>query len=247
MKAMKIISFLTATFCAISALLITSCNPDEPAPTVKVYGKVMLIHAAAGAPAIDLFIDGIKKNTDPIAYKNNSSYKDVEAGALNHQIISKYSSTGAKLDSVGLKVNKDIGYSYYTYIDNDANKTVRVFTSTDNLAATTAGKAKVRLVHLMPDIPGNIAIDVEAVAPGGIASSRNDFTNVTFKTIKDFVEIAKGTYDIKIKQTGTTNIVLTIPNVVLTEGKIYTFIAHGFATKLNTDPSGPTVTVINNN
>lgn len=247
MKTIKISKLITTLLFIVSALFMSSCEPDTPEPTVKEYGKVMLVHAAAGVSTLDLFIDGVKKNTAPIAYKSNSTYQQVEAGALNHQIMSKYSATGAKLDSVGLRVNKDVGYSYYSYVDNDANKTVRVFASTENLAAPAAGKSKVRLVHLIPDVPANIAIDVEAVTPGSIPSSRNDFTNVTFKSLKDFVEITKGTYDIKIKQTGTTNVLLTIENVTLTEGKIYTFVAHGFATKLNTDPAGPTVTVVANN
>lgn len=244
---MKISSFYPICLLAATTLFITSCTPDETEPTVKEYGKVMLVHTAAGVPATDLYIDGAKKNTDSIQYKSTSGYKEVEAGALNHQIITRFSKTNSRIDSVGLKVNKDVGYSYYLYVDNDANKSTRIFASTESLALPAAGKAKVRLLHLIPDIPGNIAVDVEAVAPGGIASNRNDFTNVSFKSIKDFVEIAKGTYDFKIKQTGTTSILLTIPNVTITEGKIYTLVAHGFATKLNTAPDGPAVTVVANN
>lgn len=245
MKNLKLQSLFMA-FVAASMLFVTSCTPDEETPAVKEYGKMMLFHGAPGAANLDIYVDGTKGNTTALAYNSASNYFNVEAGATAHKIITK-TAAGATVDSVSLKVNKDVGYSYFAYVDNDAPKTTRVLAATDNLAAPTAGKAKVRLVHLISDVPGNIAIDVEAVAPGGVASSRNDFTNVKFKDIKDFVEIAKGTYDMKLKLTGTTSVLFTVPNVTLTDGKIYTLVANGFAAKLNTDPQGPKVTTILNN
>ena len=246
MKTFKNLS-ITSTLFILSILFITSCKPDKIDETLKVYGKVMLVHAAPGVPAFDLLIGGIKKNTDSIVYTKNSPYYDIEVTTSNYVITTKYSKAGTRLDSVGVKAIKNTGFSYFTYIDNDLAKSVRVLASTDNLTLPAAGKAKVRFVNLIPDIPNNVAVDVEAVVPGGLPSSRNDFTNVAFKSIKDFVEINKGTYDFKIKQTGTTNVILTIANVTLTEGKLNTFVANGFAAKLNTDALGPKVTVINNN
>ena len=246
MKTFKNLS-ITSTLFILSILFITSCKPDKIDETLKVYGKVMLVHAAPGVPAFDLLIGGVKKNTDSIVYTKNSAYYDIEVSTSNYVITTKYSKAGNRLDSAGVKAIKNTGFSYFTYIDNDAAKSVRVLASTDNLTLPAAGKAKVRFVNLIPDIPNNVAVDVEAVAPGAVPTPRNDFTNVSFKTIKDFVEITKGTYDFKIKQTGTTNVILTVRDVVITEGKLNTFVANGFAAKLNTDPLGPKVTVVNNN
>ena len=248
-SSMKILKnlLITSTLLISSILFITSCKPDKIDETLKVYGKVMLVHTAPGAPAVDLLIGGVKKNTDSIVYTKNSAYYDIEVSTSNYVITTKYSKSGTRLDSAGVKAIKNTGFSYFTYIDNDAAKSVRVLASTDNLNLPAAGKAKVRFVNLIPDIPNNVAVDVEAVAPGTIPTPRNDFTNVSFKTIKDFVEINKGTYDFKIKQTGTTNVILTVRDVVITEGKLNTFVANGFAAKLNTDPLGLKVTVVSNN
>ncbi len=234
--------FLLAT----AGLFITSCNPDDKTPTVKEYGKVMLVHAAPSAPAVDILVDGSKSISASLSYTQNSGYFQVEAGTTKRKIVTK-TVTGATVDSVNIEIKKDGGYSYFAYIDNDVPKTARVLAATDNLAAPTAGKAKVRLIHLISDIPSNIPIDVEAVTPGAVSTARNDFTNVKFKDVKDFIEIAKGTYDLKIKQTGTTTVILTVPSVTITEAKIYTLIANGFATKSATDPQGPKVTTILNN
>ena len=247
MKTFKNLS-ITSTLFILSILFITSCKPDKIDETLKVYGKVMLVHAAPGVPAVDLLIAGVKKNTDSIVYTKNSAYYDIEVTTSNYVITTKYSKAGTRLDSAGVKAIKNTGFSYFTYIDNDAAKSVRVLASTDNLTLPAAGKAKVRFVNLIPDIPNNVAVDVEAVVPGGLPSSRNDFTNVSFKGIKDFTEIAKGTYDFKIKYTGTTNVVFTLQNAVITEGKIYTFVANGFKSQSNAnDPLNPKVTLVNNN
>jgi Domain of unknown function (DUF4397) len=240
-KILSIVSLFTS-----SLLFITSCTPDPEPVVAKEYGKIMLFHGAVGAAAVDLYVDGAKTNATSLAYGSNSPYAQIEAGTISHKILTK-TVTGATIDSTSLKANKDVGYSYYAYKDIDAASTVRVLATTDALTLPAAGKGKIRLVHLIADIPLNGGVDVEAVAPAGLATSRNDFTNVKFKESRDFVEVAKGTYDLKIKLTGTTNLLLTVPNVVVTEGKITTLVAHGLSAKINTDPQAAKVTVIANN
>jgi Domain of unknown function (DUF4397) len=248
MKATIRFKHYLLAFLAFSTILLSSsCNGDDPAtPTVKEYGKLLLFHGAPGAPAVDLFLNSTKQTTTSLVYGLNSGYVQVEAGTTVNKIQTK-TATGVQIDSIGLKVNKDVGYSNYAYVENDAAKSVKVLVSTDVLTLPAATKAKVRLVHLISDIAGNVAVDVETVAPGGVASARNDFTNVKFKDIKDFIEIAKGTYDVKIKLTGTTNLLLTVPNITLAEGKIYTLVAYGLSAKVNTDAQSAKVAIINNN
>ena len=148
MKILKNLS-ITLALLVCSFLFITSCKPDKIDETLKVYGKVMLVHTAPGVPAVDLLIGGVKKNTDSIVYTKNSAYYDIEVTTSNYVITTKYSKAGTRLDSVGVKAIKNTGFSYFTYIDNDAAKSVRVLTSTDNLTLPAAGKAKVRFVNLI--------------------------------------------------------------------------------------------------
>jgi Domain of unknown function (DUF4397) len=241
MKTAKILSIVSLF--TLSLYFVTSCTPDTDPVVVKEYGKVMLFHGAVGAAAVDLYVNGAKSNATSLAYGSNSPYAQIEAGTITHKILTK-TVTGATIDSVSLKANKDVGYSYYAY--NEPNG-VKVIATTDALTLPAAGKGKVRLVHLISDIPLNGGVDIEAVAPGAAASPRNDFTNVKFKESRDFVEITKGTYDLKVKLTGTTNLILTVPNVTVAEGKITTLVAHGLSNKINTDPQSAKITVIANN
>jgi hypothetical protein len=241
MKTAKILSILSIF--SISLFFVTSCTPDSDPVAVKEYGRVLLFHGAVGAPAVDLYVNGVKSNATTLTYGTYSPYAQIEAGTITNKILTK-TVTGATIDSVSLKANKDVGYSYYAY--NEPNG-VKVIATTDALTLPAAGKGKVRLVHLISDIPLNGGVDIEAVAPGAAPSPRNDFTNVKFKESRDFIEINKGTYDLKVKSTGTTNVLFTVPNVTIIEGKIVTLVAHGLSVKINTEPQTNKVTIIANN
>ena len=89
----------------------------------------------------------------------------------------------------------------------------------DNLAAPAAGKAHVRFIHLSPDAP---AVDV-AVTGGGVV-----FGNQSFEDFTAFTPLDANTYNLEVRLAGTSTVVLPLPGIVLTAGKIYTVYAKGF-------------------
>ena len=232
----------------VSATMITSCTPDEPeAPVVvKEYGKIQIFHAAVDAPAIDFLVDGTKVNTDSLSYQKGTPYYQalLTTGKKNiYKIVGSKSGQSISTDSLQMNTT-DVGYSVFVYQDKDAAGTIRSFYSPDNLLSPTAGKAKIRLVHLIPD--ANVNIDVELVAPGGSASTSSQFPNVAFPKIMDYIEMSKGSYDVIFKISGLTNRLFTVPNVSFEEGKIYTLAASGLVQLASSNPRSAKVTVITN-
>ena len=230
---------------ATAALFFTSCTPDEPTPTVvKEYGKIQVFHAAVDAPAINFQVDGTKINLDSIVYSKGSPYYEALLTTGKKTIFKiTTSKTGQAISTDSLLLNsKDVGYSVFVYQDKDAAKTIRTLYGPDNLLAPAAGKAKVRLVHLIPD--ANVNIDVEAVAPGAVATTNSQYSNVAFPNLGNYVELAKGTYDFKVKISGTKNLLFSVPNVTFEEGKIYTLVARGLVNAVA--PRGAAVSIITN-
>jgi Domain of unknown function (DUF4397) len=241
---MKISKFLALAFAATS-LLLTSCGKDTvtPTPVVKEYAKVMLVHAATDAAAVNLQIDGVTKG-DSVKYGTATAYNQVELTGKKIVVGALGAKTGAKIAVDSLLMNKDIGYSYFVYQENDAAKTVNMIKSVDNLALPVAGKGRLRLVHLIPDL--QVGVDIELVATNGSATTRSDFSNVKFKDIANFIDVAAGTYDVKVKLTGTTQLLITAPiSITIADGKLYTVVARGYANSVA--PRGGTLSVINNN
>lgn len=218
-----------STLTAVAVLFFISCTPDDTTPTTvtKEYGKIQVFHAAVDAPAIDFQVDGKKVNLDSLVYSKGTAYYETELTAgkkTSFKVLAAKTGQSISLDSLQLN-SKDVGYSVFVYQDKDAAKTIRTLYGPDNLLAPAAGKAKVRLVHLIPD--ANVNIDVEAVAPSAVATTNSQFSNVIFPKLTDYVELAKGTYDFKVKISGTTNLLFTVPNVTFEDGKIYSFVARG--------------------
>jgi Domain of unknown function (DUF4397) len=238
--------FLTLAFAA-SSLFLTSCGTDEPTtttPVVKEYAKVMLFHGATDAAAVNLQVDGTTKNTDSLKYGNATAYFQAELTGKKVAVGITGAKSGAKIATDSLLMNKDIGYSYFVYQENDAVKTVNYIKSVDNLALPTAGNGRIRLVHLIPDL--SVGVDVELVAVGGVATTRSDFSNARFKDITNFLDVKAGTYDMKVKITGTAQLLLTAPiQVTIADGKLYTYVARGYGNAIA--PRGGAISTINNN
>jgi hypothetical protein len=154
---------------------------------------------------------------------------DVDVTTAGKRVIKLDSKTGnVATDSFAL--NKDVNYSIFTYTDTGAAKTRNLLAS-DNLAAPTTGKVKLRVAHFISD--ANFECDIEAVTPGQSPSARNDFSALKFKNVTDFIEIAPSTYEFKVKLKGTTSVLFTVPPVKLDADKIYTMVARGYLYKAN--------------
>lgn len=237
------------TFAATAVLLFNSCKPTEEEPVVvKSYGKIQVFHAAVDAPAINFEVDGKKMNTDSLSYPKGTPYFDAEltAGKKNvYKIVAAKSSQNLSIDSLTMNTT-DVGYSVFVYQDKDAAKTIRSIYSPDNLLAPPAGKAKVRLVFLIPDF--NVNVDVQVVTSGGEATSSSDFPNVSFPKMTDFINLPKGTYDLKVKFAGQTTSRLTFTNVAIEDGKIYTLVARGLfnVAPTLTNNRGPALSIVTN-
>jgi hypothetical protein len=54
------------------------------------------------------------------------------------------------------------------------------------------------------------------------------FGNKTFRQYTEFTPLAAATYNLEVRLAGTNTVVLSLPNITLQSGKIYTVFARGF-------------------
>ena len=81
-----------------------------------------------------------------------------------------------------------------------------------------AGKAKVRFVHASPDAP---PVDIT------VRDGPTLFPNVAFKSVAGYVPVDADSYTLQVRPAGTTNVALTVPNVVLQAGQVVTIFGTG--------------------
>lgn len=79
-------------------------------------------------------------------------------------------------------------------------------------------KSYIRFAHLSPNAPAvDITLPDESIL----------FSDVSFKEYTDYLYVAPGNYTLQVKPTGKDDVVLTVPNVKLSPGTIYTVYAVG--------------------
>jgi hypothetical protein len=196
----------------VSALTLSSCSDDSSPTAPSVKARVMAVHASPDAPAVDLLVDNVVAGTN-LTYPNNTPYLQVRAGTRNIKVNVAGTSTTV--------INADLPLtagSYYTVFAADAVASIAPLVLADDLTAPAAGKAHVRFVHLSPNAP---AVDV-AVTSGPVL-----FPNTAFKGYSAFTPVDAGTYDLEVRLAGTSTVVLPLPGISLTAGKIYTVWAKG--------------------
>lgn len=221
--------FLAVVALFVGALATTGCSDDNPAAPTPA-ARVLVVHASPDAPNVDLLVDNALKGSG-LAYPNNTGYLSVTPGTRNVKVNVAGTSTtviNANLDLVN-------GANYTVFAADSVSK-IGPVVLTDNLATPASGKAHVRFVHLSPNAP---AVDV-GVTGGGVV-----FGNKTFKQFTDFTPLDAGTYNLEVRLAGTSTVVLPLPGITLTAGKIYTVFAKGFVSGTGAQALGAQI-IVNN-
>ena len=209
------LKFMAMLMIALTTVFsFSACSDDEDAATPAAAGKLMIIHASPDAPAVDLLLDGTKLNSSAVNYTDNTAYISAAAGTR----VLKVNVAGTSTTAFQARLSVVSGKNSSVFAIDSVSKLSGLVVE-DNLAAPAAGKAHVRFIHLSPDAP---AVDV-AVTGGGVV-----FGNQSFEDFTAFTPLDANTYNLEVRLAGTSTVVLPLPGIVLTAGKIYTVYAKGF-------------------
>ena len=211
----RLVRFSPIALGLLAALALTSCtkdsktNPVAPVPQAQV----MVVHASPNAPGVDLLVDGTLAKSN-LMFPSNTPYLGVASGTRNVKV----NVTGTSTTVINANLALTAGTNYSVFACDSVSK-IGALVLTDDLTAPAAGKAHVRFVHLSPNAP---AVDV-AVTSGPVL-----FPNESFKSYSAFTPVTAGTYNLEVRLAGTSTVVLPLPGITLTAGKIYTVFAKGF-------------------
>jgi hypothetical protein len=246
------------TLALIASLSFTSCGTDasvDPVVVPKEFVQFGFIHAATDVAGVDVALDGSKKNTALVTYGTTMPYAQTELVAATKTKIAVTVGTTTLSDSLLINsatnsVSKKFGFLTIAYLDSVAARTPKLYTFPNDLAAPMGTKAKINVVHLVPDA-AKTGLDVRYVAPGAVASATSPAiaTNVPFRTVSTFFEIDPGTYDMKFLKTGGVTLFVSLANtgttggagVKVEAGKIYTVVMRGLDAGINTRNVGLTI------
>lgn len=228
MRSLKVLSLYLFIF--VSSFILSSCSDDDEkivTPPVEK-SKVLVTHASPDAPGVDLLVDNTVAGTN-LTFPNNTGYLEVNSGTRNIKVNVTGTSTTALEANLNLSTDKN--YSVFA-VNNVAS--IEAVVLEDNLTTPASGKAHIRFIHLSPDAP---AVDIT------LTSGTVVFGDYIFKEASAFTPLDAGTYDLQVRLAGTSTVVLDLPGINLTAGKIYTVFAKGLVSGSGTQALGAQIIV----
>ncbi len=204
------------TFLAVfaAALLAIAClaAPVPAAAKQASSAQFRVLHTVFDAPGIDIYLNGSKAITD-LEYKGVTPRTSLDAGTYTVKITR----TGESDSIFSTELNLEAGKNYtLVVVGKLANVSAKLLE--DDLSKLDAGKVRVRLMHTSPDTP---AIDV-ALQNGKIL-----VPNLGFAEFSDYLTVDAATITVELRPAGSTTVALTVPNVELVAGTVYTVVVVG--------------------
>lgn len=199
------------------AVLFTSCVKDrnnyideQPVALLSV------INASPDSKPLDFYLDQNKANSFPISYAHGLDYLRAYTGHRNATFYTAGTRDKVKTDTITLRANRN----YSLFLSNSiSNPDMMLLADTINRPAS--GMASIRFVDLSTDAP---TVDLGVKGGAVLAASK------TYKGYTSFMPIqGNSAYTLEIRQAGTTTVLVSLSNINLRSGSVYTVWLHGLA------------------
>ena len=189
--------------------------PNDFYRATPMNSYVRILNASPNSPPIDIYLDD-KLIVQNLAYKEFSNYLLFPAGDHNIKVYPSGQNVNPIIDS---PINLPPGFAFnIAAIGSFPN--IILYAIPEPTAPQNFGKACVRFIHLSPNAP---AIDIR------VPDGTKIFSNVKYEDYTPYACVPPGTYTFQVRPAGTTDVLLTIPNVQLMPNKYYAIYAVGLA------------------
>jgi len=175
---------------------------------------IRVLHASPDAPPVDVYANDmlIAQN---LAFNDYTNYLSVPPGNYIVEVFP----TGEKVTPVVYSNLTIPTGSAFTIAAIGNLENIGLYPIPEEYTPPQNGKySYVRFVHLSPNAP-----PVDIALPNGTQL----FEDVEYEEYTNYMRVNPATYTFEVKPTGSNDIVLSVPDVTLEAGKIYTAYATG--------------------
>lgn len=219
---------IQAVLAMIAIFTLASCKKDkENLPDIAA---VSVVNAAAGSPALNVFIDGNKIDNETFAFGKNSNYLNAYTGEREFAFFE-----GTTKKATG-KFDLKKGKIYSLFLAGAWPQTELVLLS-DSLTMPANGKAHVRFVNMGKDA-GLLKL--------GLTNGSTLINQTAYKAGSDFIAVnGNQPYTFVIRSQTTPTDTVSIAPINLEAGHNYTIWAKGVKAEVGANALG--LAVIKNN
>jgi hypothetical protein len=219
----------------------TSTAPPANEVAQRGNALVRVINAVPGATSFDVFADD-QKVFEEVSFKSITPYKELsddrhtfhvrQTGQDSAPVTADDIADGAPFrwnqpghDSaqpVAENSESLSGGRHYTIvIMPDTNDKTIVSVINDNIAPPPADKARVRVIHALPDTGGVDIVDRQG--------NKKLFSGINFERETSYLDVDPSKTTLEVRPEGQDKAVLTVPNANFEKGKLYTIVVTGHA------------------
>lgn len=188
---------------------------QEQSRQAPMSSYIRVLHASPDAPGVDVYVNENLIARD-VTYKEFTPYIPIVGGLYNIKVYP----TGTKTNPV---INTNVNIppsSIFTVAAAGKLANIGLTLVPEPPVERLPGEVHVRFVHLSPDAP-----HVDITQPNGTVL----FRDIEYKEISPYIHVRPGRYVIQARVAGTSNVILTVPNINLRPNRIYTIYAVGLA------------------
>ena len=266
--------FSVATAALIAVVMVSCKDTEYPTPTPATAASTLSARVLFVNAALNFFVSNVPAGTN-VAIGGSTAYATTPVGPIQLRAKGASGDIGGILGSSDIlfraaATNQNnftaVAATNYTFFVTDTLNRARAtaigatdpggprfLSVVDNLAAPAAGNAHVRFFHLAPNAPAVWVNVLRTGVTAPVASFANRAyraistgTGATLVNFANFSPLAAGTYTIEVRTGSATGpVALSVPNVALADGKIYTLFARGLVRGMGANALGAGITLHN--
>lgn len=207
-----------------AGLILVSCEKQALELTAQNAATVAFIHAAPGAPTVDVLVDDLVSNgSRRLTYGtvsagggvgNGGAYTPITPGLRNIKVSPDSGRTNVVSANLQFDPSKAYTVAVYDTLPASGTATLRAVQLTDDLTVPTGSNVHVRFLHLAPNAPA-VDITLLRTAPSldSVTISNRTYLGATpnTTTLSAFTPIPGGTaYTLRVKLAGTQTLVTSV-------------------------------------
>lgn len=183
-------------------------------PYSDMNSYIRVFHASPNSPPVDVYINDnlVLRELD---YKEFSEYLTVMPGMYNVKV---YPAGDISMPVINENLSVESNTAYTIAAIGELPEISLLPIMDPYMPRPTNKSAYVRFVHLSPNAP---AVDIT------LPDSQVLFSDIEYTEQSEYIRVNPGKYTLQVRPAGMEQVVLSIPNVNLMPGKIYTIYAVG--------------------
>lgn len=194
----------------------------SPALAGEDEAKVRMVHLSPDAPAVKVTVDGEEVEAlSDVAYLDATPYLSLPSGPHDLAVYAAGDDLADSEPVLEVTIEPEEGNSYTVAgVGLLADDTFGARLFEDDNEKPEEGKAKVRVVHAVPDV---------GPATVGVEDGPDLFTLPGCTNASNYVEVEDGTYTLDVIPSGADAPAFSLPDVSVEAGEVYTAFAVGQA------------------